>query len=50
MKAQTENIGGYEFDLSKRVYLHHPNNKFWEITVNGKSVTYRVGKLNKDNE
>ena len=32
------------------MFLHHPNNKFWEVEVSGKSVTYRVGKLSKSGE
>lgn len=38
-------ISGYEFDLTKSVYLHNPNNKFWKVQIDGKTVTYRAGKL-----
>lgn len=50
MKTESELIGGYEFDLGQKVFLHHPNNKFWELEVTGRSVTYRVGKLGKSAE
>ena len=39
-----EVICDYEVDLSKPVYLVHPNDKFWEVKMSGVSVTFRVGK------
>jgi hypothetical protein len=43
-----ETILDYEFDLTKPVYMLHPNNKFWETTLNGSNVIFRIGKI-KDN-
>lgn len=43
-----ETISGWVFDLSKPVYLIHPNHKFWEVTMDGVNVQFRVGKLKKD--
>ncbi len=39
------NISDWEFDLSAPVYLIHPNYKFWEVRLDGKTVHFRVGKL-----
>lgn len=39
------NIEDWAFDLSAPVYLLHPNYKFWEVRVTGKTLTFRVGKL-----
>ena len=38
-------ICDYEVDLSKPVYLLHPNDKFWEVKMHGVNVTFRVGKV-----
>ena len=40
-------IVDHEYDLTKPVYMIHPANKFWEVTINGRNVTFRVGKLKK---
>lgn len=40
-----EVICDYEFDLTKPVLLLHPQNKFWETTLNASNVTFRVGKI-----
>lgn len=40
-----EVICDYEFDLSKPIFLLHPNDKFWEVTIEGATVTFRVGKI-----
>ena len=44
-----ETISGWVFDLNNPVYLIHPNHKFWEVTMDGVNVKFRVGKL-KDSE
>jgi hypothetical protein len=43
-----EAIHGYYYDLSKPVYLIHPSNKFWEVTMNGVNLKFRVGKCKDD--
>jgi predicted DNA-binding WGR domain protein len=30
--------------------LLHPNNKFWEVALNGVNVTFRVGKIKEGAE
>ena len=40
-----ELIAGYEVDLSKPVYLLHPNFKFWEANIDGLKITFRAGKI-----
>jgi hypothetical protein len=40
-----ELICNYEVDLSKPVYLLHPNDKFWEVTLAGNNCSFRVGKV-----
>jgi len=35
----------YYYDLSKPVYFLHPSNKFWEVTLTGATVHFRVGKI-----
>jgi hypothetical protein len=43
-----ETIKGYQFDLSAKVYLNSPKNKFWQVTINKGEVNYRAGVLRKD--
>jgi len=33
------------YDLSKPVYLVHPQNKFWEVKLDANNVIFRVGKI-----
>jgi|688.fasta_scaffold978909_1 hypothetical protein len=40
-----ELILGHYYDLSKPVYMVHPLSKFWEVKIDVKTVTFRVGKL-----
>lgn len=49
IKMDTQ-IAEWIFDLSQPVYLLHPNFKFWEVKLNGKNVTFRVGKLRHGTE
>lgn len=44
MEALT-NISDWLFDLSKPVYMLHPNFKFWECSITNKTLTFKVGKL-----
>jgi hypothetical protein len=44
------NISDWLFNLTQPVYLIHPNFKFWEIGQSGKTLTFRIGKLNNSNE
>ena len=44
-----ENISGWMFDLSKPIYLLNPNNKFWEVTLSGVNLRFRVGKIRDSN-
>ena len=43
-------IVDHEYDLTQPVYMIHPGNKFWEVTLAGKNVTFRVGKLRNGEE
>ncbi len=45
-----ELIADHLYDLSKPVFFLHPNNKFWEITLEGIKVTFRVGKIKNNVE
>ena len=45
-----EEISGWVFDLSKPVLLLHPNEKFWEATLDGRTLSFRVGKIENDVE
>lgn len=47
MERSQQEILGWLIDLDKKVYLVHPNHKFWECAVVGKKLTIRVGKLEK---
>lgn len=40
-----ELILDHHYDFSKPVYMLHPQNKFWEVKLDIKNVTYRVGKV-----
>lgn len=40
-----EIIGEWKFDFSKPIFMEHPNFKFWEVTINDRSVKFRVGKM-----
>jgi hypothetical protein len=44
----TETIKGYQFDLSAKVYLYSPKNKFWEVLINKREVNYRAGVLRQE--
>jgi hypothetical protein len=46
----TTHISNWLFDLTKPIYLIHPNYKFWEVKQSGKSLSFRAGKLQNDNE
>lgn len=46
----TTKIADWLFDFSSPVYLIHPNFKFWEVLINGKSLSIRVGKLRDTTE
>ena len=39
-----ELIHEHLYDLSKPVYMIHPQNKFWEVKIDNKTVIFRVGK------
>lgn len=38
-------IHDHYYDLSKPVYMLHPLSKFWEVRIDVKTVTFRVGKV-----
>jgi hypothetical protein len=44
-KQKMELILDHYYDFSKPVYMLHPQNKFWEVKLDVKNVTYRVGKV-----
>lgn len=46
-----ETIKGYQFDLTKTVYLNNlKKNKFWEVTIDEGTVKYRAGVIRGDQE
>lgn len=49
MNSQTQ-VLDWQFDLTSPVYLLHPNYKFWELKLAGKTLTFRVGKLRDGEE
>jgi hypothetical protein len=40
-----ELILDHHYDFSKPIYLLHPSSKFWEVKIDGPTLTYRVGKI-----
>ena len=40
-----ELILDHYYDMSKPIYMLHPQNKFWEVRLDNKNVKYRVGKV-----
>jgi hypothetical protein len=44
-KYQMELILDHYYDMSKPIYMLHPQNKFWEVKLDNKNVTFRVGKV-----
>lgn len=46
----TTKISEWVFDFSAPIYLVHPNFKFWEVSLVGKALNMRVGKLRDDSE
>lgn len=40
-----ELILDHHYDFTKPVYLLHPSSKFWEVKIDGPTLTYRVGKI-----
>jgi len=44
----SEVIKGYQFDLTTKIYLNSPKNKFWEVAISKGDVNYRAGVLRKD--
>lgn len=45
-----ELILDHHYDISKPVYMMHPQGKFWEVKLAGKNVTFRVGKVKESVE
>lgn len=46
----SEVIKGYQFDLTTKIYLNSPKNKFWEVAISKGDVNYRAGVLRKDEQ
>ncbi len=45
-----ELILDHHYDTSKPIYMLHPHNKFWEVTLEGRKLTFRVGKVKESVE